>query len=87
MPASIEFPTTRQGLRNLDSPRERSNSTNVSEHERAASTVVGGMLAGLGLSRPGLAGLFLAAVGGALAYRGLTGHCSVYAMAGIDTAH
>jgi len=39
-----------------------------------------------GLARRDLVGLLIAGVGGALAYRGATGHCSAYASAGINTA-
>jgi uncharacterized membrane protein len=41
----------------------------------------------VGLSRGNLAGLTAAAIGGALLYRGLTGHCPCYEALGIDTAH
>jgi hypothetical protein len=43
-------------------------------------------LTALGLSRGSLGGLALAALGGALAYRGVTGHCMAYAALGIDTS-
>ena len=38
-----------------------------------------------GLSRESLGGLALAAVGGSLLYRGLSGHCSLYAALGVST--
>src|SRR5262245_13018521 len=59
---------------------------NVGEAERWASTLGGGALALLGLSRGSLAGLGLAALGGALIHRGLTGHCAAYAALGLSTA-
>jgi uncharacterized membrane protein len=59
---------------------------NVNELERMASTVGGGTLMMYGLSRGTLAGLGLAFVGGALVYRGLTGHCNFYGALGLNTA-
>ena len=85
MAAVMNYPMTRQGVRNLDHPL-RPSRANVGRDERAASTVGGAILAGIGLGRGGLVGLLFAAVGGALAYRGVTGHCSAYAAAGINTA-
>ena len=40
----------------------------------------------VGLSRKSLGGLALAAVGGSLLYRGMTGHCHLYSAMGINTA-
>jgi uncharacterized membrane protein len=59
-------------------------SVNVGNAERAASTVGGAALALYGLSRFSLGGLALAAIGGMLAYRGLSGHCDVYQALDID---
>ena len=59
---------------------------NVGETERWLSVLGGGALAILGLSRESLPGLAVAAVGGSLVYRGLTGHCSLYRALGLDTA-
>lgn len=59
---------------------------NVAGSERLASLAGGGILAAYGLSRRSTAGLLLAAIGGALAYRGVTGHCHLYDALGIDTA-
>jgi uncharacterized membrane protein len=64
--------------------------TNVAMAERWASTVGGGALTIYGLARglrhrsPG--GLAAAAAGGALLYRGVTGHCPAYEAAGVSTA-
>jgi uncharacterized membrane protein len=60
---------------------------NVGEIERRLSLIGGGALAIFGLTRGNLPGLGLAALGGALIYRGLTGHCPAYGALGIDTAH
>ena len=81
----IDYPTTRQGVRDLDNPR-RSSKVNVGRTERAACTVGGAVLAGFGLSQANMLGLILAAVGGSLVYRGISGHCAAYAAAGINTA-
>jgi uncharacterized membrane protein len=81
------FPMTRQGVRDLDNPRRPSPAwVNVGPEERTASALGGAALAGLGLARGGTAGLLLAAAGGALAYRGLAGHCPLYAAYGVNTA-
>src|SRR5690242_2129360 len=58
---------------------------NVGADERKISAIAGGALALVGLSRRSLPGLALAALGGAMVYRGVTGHCDLYAALGIDT--
>jgi len=57
---------------------------NVGEGERLASMLAGGALAVYGLGRRSLGGLALAALGGALAYRGITGHCDAYEKLGVN---
>ncbi len=64
-----------------------SGSKNVNDRERIISAAAGGALAAWGLGRVSLPGLMLAAVGGGLIYRGVTGHCSLYEAIGVDTAH
>jgi uncharacterized membrane protein len=59
---------------------------NVGDQERLLSALGGAVLAGYGLLRGTLGGLGLAAAGGALVYRGLSGHCSLYAALGVNTA-
>jgi uncharacterized membrane protein len=59
---------------------------NVGDGERLLSTLGGAALALYGLSRRSLGGLALAAVGGLLGYRGVSGHCDAYAALGIDRA-
>jgi uncharacterized membrane protein len=72
----------------LDRPaRPVAGQVNVGTTERAVSSVGGAMLAGLGLARGGLCGMMLVALGGALVFRGATGHCSMYAATGKNTAH
>jgi uncharacterized membrane protein len=59
--------------------RERNfRDANVNESERQFSLIGGTALAVCGLLRGSLSGLALAAIGGALIYRGVTGHCHLY---------
>jgi len=81
----MRYPMTHQGVRDLDNPI-RPSRVNVGSSERLVSAAGGALLAGFGLGRGGLAGLLLAALGGALVYRGVTGHCSAYAAVGVNTA-
>jgi uncharacterized membrane protein len=67
-------------------PNVRAPGMNVGSVERWASLVGGGLLGVYGLTRGSLGGLALAALGGALAYRGWTGHCPAYSALGISTA-
>ncbi|HEX8138938.1 MAG TPA: SRPBCC family protein [Pyrinomonadaceae bacterium] len=64
--------------------------TNVSEIERWASGIGGGALAVYGVTRllsgGSVSGAVLALIGGALVYRGATGHCNMYEALGINTA-
>jgi uncharacterized membrane protein len=59
---------------------------NVGDVERWASVAAGGGMALLGLSRRSIGGAALALAGGALVYRGVTGHCPCYQQLGINTA-
>jgi len=58
---------------------------NVGSEERTASVAAGSIVALLGLSRGTLPGLIMAGLGGALIYRGATGHCSVYEKLNMDS--
>jgi uncharacterized membrane protein len=69
-----------------DQRRSQPSHVNVADAERWASAVGGGLLAVYGLKRGSLGGLALAAIGGALVYRGYTGQCSVYRALDVDTA-
>jgi len=81
----MEYPLTKQGVRDLDHPLPASP-INVGPQERTVSTLAGAVLAGWGIAQGTTMGLLLAAAGASLAYRGVTGHCSAYAAAGINTA-
>jgi uncharacterized membrane protein len=62
---------------------------NVAEVERWASALGGAALTAYGIKQlkdRSPSGAALAAAGGALMYRGATGHCPMYAAAGINTA-
>ncbi len=58
---------------------------NVGQSERVASAVTGGVMVLYGLSKHNPAGLLIAAVGGAIAYRGVSGHCGLYQKLGLST--
>lgn len=80
--------TTRETAltRSENTARAKEGDKNVGEIERYASAIGGGALALYGLSRGSLAGVTLALVGGALVYRGVTGHCNVYEAMDVNTA-
>src|SRR5437588_11667288 len=59
---------------------------NVGEPERVISMIGGGTLIAYGIQKKSWSGLGLAALGGALVYRGATGHCDIYQSLGMNTA-
>lgn len=59
---------------------------NVGTLERALSIYAGGSLFAWGISGRSIPGLMVAALGGALVYRGATGHCRLYDALEISTA-
>jgi uncharacterized membrane protein len=67
-------------------PVSTSSRINVGSTERIASLAGGALLTYLGLRKFSLSRLGLAATGGALLYRGLTGYCPVNAELGRDTS-
>lgn len=77
-------PTRR--YRSSDQGSGRARNINVSDPERWLSLAGGFALAGYGLTRGAPGGLCLALAGGALAYRGYTGHCHLYGALDINTA-
>ena len=60
--------------------------SNLSQPERVISMIGGGTLVAYGLQKKSWSGLGMAAVGGALIYRGATGHCDIYETLGVNTA-
>lgn len=60
-------------------------SHNVPDRERTVSLLGGALLAGAGVAQRSLGGLALAALGGALIYRGVTGNCQLYRALGIHS--
>ena len=66
--------------------QEQRQPINVGDAERAVSVAAGAILALTGISRRSLPGLLIAGVGGAMIYRGSTGHCPVYQALELDTA-
>jgi len=63
----------------------RGSNQNVGNIERGISGGVGAALLFAGLKRRSLPGLLFAALGGALAWRALSGRCQVYSALGLDT--
>ena len=61
-------------------------SVNVGGAERVASVVTGGLMALYGLSKKSAGGALIAVAGGAVALRGVSGHCGLYQMLGMSTA-
>ena len=59
---------------------------NVGFFERLFSAAAGAGLAAYGFGNAKRGGLVLGALGSALAYRGLKGHCACYSALGLDTA-
>jgi uncharacterized membrane protein len=84
------FPTTHQGIRDLDQPRQVTRNDpmrlNVGDGERTLSAVGGGGLLTAGLLRGGVSGLAMMWAGAGLLLRGLTGHCMVNEALGRNTA-
>src|SRR5690349_23851450 len=58
---------------------------NINLTERWISIVGGSALAAYGLARRSKSGLLLAGLGGALVWRGATGHCPVYSALGVSS--
>jgi len=70
----------------LDQDRRGARSLNMGQAERWVSLVLGGGLLALGLKQGIRDGMMLAVTGGALLYRGVTGQCPLYKVAGVDTS-
>src|SRR4051812_45055043 len=65
--------------------QSQSPPVNVGDAERQVSIAAGSILALLGMSRRSVPGILIAGVGGAMIYRGATGHCGMYERLGYDT--
>ncbi len=63
-----------------------SSQINVGQNERYVSVGAGALLTTIGLRRGGLGGILLAALGGALVYRGASGYCPINSAIGRDTS-
>jgi uncharacterized membrane protein len=58
---------------------------NIGDNERLISVAGGGALSIYGLKRGGFSGLLMTIAGGALIYRGATGHCNLYRALSVST--
>ena len=61
------------------------NDKNVNDPERWISVIFGSALAAYGLKKRSVGGFVLSAIGGALMWRGATGHCMVYDSLGLSS--
>ena len=68
------------------SDQGRPDTINVGDTERTISVLAGGFVLLHGLTRLPLSTIVAALAGGALIYRGLTGHCSAYQALEVSTA-
>jgi uncharacterized membrane protein len=84
--SSNEKALTQFGNTNVGEAGTKETSVNVGNVERWASAVGGGALALYGLTRGTLGGVALALAGGALIYRGASGHCNVYEAMSVSSA-
>jgi len=66
--------------------RNKTGNENVSEFERWASVIGGGMLMLYALKRQSRSSLPIALLGGSFVYRGATGQCYIYKSLGISTS-
>ncbi|GAA4438238.1 SRPBCC family protein [Pontibacter saemangeumensis] len=74
------------GTNNISPPSTGSSHINVGDTERIVSLVGGALLAYYGLSKPNAGGIAMAAVGGALLFRGATGYCPMNEALGRDSS-
>jgi uncharacterized membrane protein len=73
-------------MRNSTKREGRYRPINVGDNERLISVAGGGALSIYGMKRGGLGGLLMTIAGGALIYRGATGHCDLYRALSVSTA-
>ena len=60
-------------------------SPNVNNAERIVSAAAGGALLAYGIENGGVTGTLMSVLGGAMLFRGATGHCHVYDAMGVNT--
>jgi uncharacterized membrane protein len=65
--------------------RAMAEDTNVNDPERWVSAIFGAALTAYGLKKRSIGGLVLAGIGGALVWRGASGHCPIYETLGVTT--
>jgi uncharacterized membrane protein len=58
---------------------------NINDRERWVSVILGTATAAYGISRRSISGLVIAGIGGALVWRGATGHCAGYECLGLSS--
>jgi uncharacterized membrane protein len=75
-----------KAIRDMEETHHAGSRINVGEVERWASAIGGGLLVLHGLRRGTFGGLALAMLGGALVYRGVSGHCQAYCALNLDTS-
>ena len=73
-------------IRDYEETEGNASDVNVGQAERLACAVGGAALVVAGLKKQNLAGAALALIGGGLAYRAWTGHCSLYESMSLSTA-
>jgi len=86
MDTSYDTVSSRSALRDDFNPSPSDSRINISRAERLASSLAGAALAVYGVSRRSPLGIALGIGGAALLRRGLTGHCEMYQMTGLNTA-
>jgi uncharacterized membrane protein len=83
---TLSTPIGREAASGNIQPGSAGDGVNVGGVERLLSVAGGGLLTLFGLRQRSLPGLGLAALGGALLSRGLTGHCPLYGALHVNTA-
>lgn len=81
---SLVIPSRAAKVQESSAELERRAYVNIGQTQRVLSVLGGGALALYGLTRRSLGGLALAALGGALVQRGVTGHCALLDALGVD---
>lgn len=74
------------GHASCDMSHAMKHEKNINDPERWMSVIVGSALAAYGLKKRSIGGFALSAIGGAMVWRGATGHCMVYESLGVSSA-